>query len=640
MLTAIFVTALVASALGSPSVDLSRSEALSGRAAAPYTVQVLRGGWYAAPAALIGDQFVICSASLLAGAKASDLKVSTGGWFAGKTAVTDVLVHPDAALGADVAVLKLAKPIAKKGLAAVPGVVSVPTPAGSLAVVSGWGWLGILSTSEQWLVLPRYCGVPPQAAASLCAAGSFQAGAPLAVDGLLAGLASAPGKGPVKGVVSYVDLADPSVQKFIAAATGTETGSPPRPPRSNPPRPPPPSPSPAARVSTRPDGVVLQVGTASAIHVNGGLPTKEPLVLKDGLNGGELAFHEPDSGDAVVLAAGERVRLVCAGKGNGFTNFKSSQDLTAECVEDDAFLVNGQSVQVHQLGCKAEASNSARKVGTCGDNGQFTQIRIGFEVGDDFVTQIENCFDSRTFDAVYSRAHLTPAIAGHESGVQRPKNFQPTFYENLVPNTLYIRKNQRSAIAQLLGSAELAQKYIGDDSTHFLARGHLSAKADHIQGPQQRATFYYINVAPQWQTFNGDNWEKLESSVRDWVVSSGRSVHVVTGTWGTATLPDKDGKETELYLQADKQYIRVPKYYWKVVYDPATKQAAAFVGLNNPYHETQPADVLCEDVCARYNWLSWKASNQQSGYGFCCDVNELRKIVTTIPADIEAESLL
>ena len=84
----------------------------------------------------------------------------------------------------------------------------------------------------------------------------------------------------------------------------------------------------------------------------------------------------------------------------------------------------------------------------------------------------------------------------------------------------------------------------------------------------------------------------------------------------------------------------MPKYYWKIVYDPATKEGTAFVGLNNPHHATTDEDVFCKDECARYPWLSWAASNEKAGAGFCCDVNELRKVVTTVPDDVSVQGLL
>ena len=267
-------------------------------------------------------------------------------------------------------------------------------------------------------------------------------------------------------------------------------------------------------------------GAECSIHVNGGLPAAEPILLHDG---DSLAFWEPNNDDAVELAAGERVRMVCSGKGNYFQFNKTTSDIVAECVEDTTFSVLGREVQVHQLGCKAMSYNDARRAGTC-LGGLHTRINIGFQVGDGFITQIENCFDETTLDAVYSRMNMTPGIAGHESGVKRPAFTPSSFYEDINPNALF--KSQQDTVGKLLGDPELGKKYVqsANSGNRFLARGHLSAKADYVLGAQQRATFYYVNAAPQWQTFNGGNWNKLEAGVRDYVAQSNKAVQVRRST--------------------------------------------------------------------------------------------------------------
>lgn len=70
-------------------------------------------------------------------------------------------------------------------------------------------------------------------------------------------------------------------------------------------------------------------------------------------------------------------------------------------------------------------------------------------------------------------------------------------------------------IAGFVGNA-LADRYI--TSTQFLARGHLAAKTDFIYATGQRASFYFINAAPQWQPFNAGNWNRLEQV--NWTAST------------------------------------------------------------------------------------------------------------------------
>jgi hypothetical protein len=81
-------------------------------------------------------------------------------------------------------------------------------------------------------------------------------------------------------------------------------------------------------------------------------------------------------------------------------------------------------------------------------------------------------------------------------------------------DTLYTRNTQRETISGLLDSTLLGDQFIHATSNYYLARGQHSANADYVYGSQHRATFHFVNVSAQWQTFNGGNWEKLESSVR------------------------------------------------------------------------------------------------------------------------------
>ena len=50
---------------------------------------------------------------------------------------------------------------------------------------------------------------------------------------------------------------------------------------------------------------------------------------------------------------------------------------------------------------------------------------------------------------------------------------------------------------------------------HFPAQGHLSPDAGFIYNVEQDATYYFLNVAPQFQSFNNGNWKSLEINTRD-----------------------------------------------------------------------------------------------------------------------------
>lgn len=85
----------------------------------------------------------------------------------------------------------------------------------------------------------------------------------------------------------------------------------------------------------------------------------------------------------------------------------------------------------------------------------------------------------------------------------------------------------------------------------------------------------------------------------------------------------------------------VPRMFWKVLYNPATKAGIAFVGLNNPYQDpaTIPADVRCTDICNQVTWLSWYQKDVKKGYSYCCEVNDFKKAFPDLP-NLTVTSLL
>lgn len=78
-------------------------------------------------------------------------------------------------------------------------------------------------------------------------------------------------------------------------------------------------------------------------------------------------------------------------------------------------------------------------------------------------------------------------------------------------STYFVQENQKKVIGEILG-VDTVPKYI--DSNKFLAKGHLCPDADMLMASWKLPTYFYINVAPQWQRINSGNWQKVEASVR------------------------------------------------------------------------------------------------------------------------------
>lgn len=88
----------------------------------------------------------------------------------------------------------------------------------------------------------------------------------------------------------------------------------------------------------------------------------------------------------------------------------------------------------------------------------------------------------------------------------------------------YSKNSQVEAMKQLLGTDNTLPNgdMIIDSSssgTNYFAKGHLSPDAAFIEGAEQDATYFYFNVAPQFQSFNNGNWKALEYATRDWAES-------------------------------------------------------------------------------------------------------------------------
>ena len=99
-------------------------------------------------------------------------------------------------------------------------------------------------------------------------------------------------------------------------------------------------------------------------------------------------------------------------------------------------------------------------------------------------------------------------------------------------------------------------------------RGHLAPAADFSFNTNAMSeSFYMSNMSPQNPSFNRGIWKELESLVRSW--GSVSSIYVVTG-------PILDDCSTTI----GTNNVCVPKYYYKVIYDPSEKKMIAFVLLN------------------------------------------------------------
>lgn len=352
-------------------------------------------------------------------------------------------------------------------------------------------------------------------------------------------------------------------------------------------------------------------------------------ILIEPAKDGSFTFTNTD--EIYIACPGEHIKI------NGSNTKTTSTNIT--CVSGVNFLVNGVSGQVpfNNIDCTNYPHHTARYTGrNCLNNTNYKEIEVGFDLNFGFLKSYEICFDVPNQNSLYSTFTLSYHIKGSQVGTPRPDFIQGPFYNvGASVNSLYVRNGQRKTINKLLGMPDNDYTYVGKSSDFYLSRGHLTAKADFTYGSRQRSTFYYVNVAPQWQTFNEANWNELEQSVRYFAGLGSSDVTVYTGTYGTLSFPHATtGKPVKLYLYVSKQKngIPIPELYWKIIYDPKKQLGTAFVGVNDPYFDKHPK--ICKDVSSEISWLRWDQNNVTAGISYSCTVDDLRKTVKTIPSFI------
>ncbi|XP_043289373.1 uncharacterized protein [Venturia canescens] len=376
--------------------------------------------------------------------------------------------------------------------------------------------------------------------------------------------------------------------------------------------------------------------TVSINYFKGDLKEPQPLLLNNEKNGTSFLYPIDRLG-TVKLKAGQRVLIACPGKGNyiqGIKGLKNVNEIEASCLTGKIFGCAGLRFNFTTLACTYLPANVARRTNKpCYKNA--VNIEIGFPLNKDFLHTIEICRDDETMMTYWSKYRLTASISGYQSGFPRPDKWQTgDFYNKFNVDKHFKASMQMNMIGKQIGSKDLASKYINFSTSRYLARGHLTAKADFVYGAAQTSTFWYVNAAPQWQTFNAGNWNTLEMSVRNFVARRKSDVDVYTGTFGHMTLRDVNGNDAPIYLYVNgtRKEFPVPEFYWKVIHDPVSKEATAFVGLNNPWAEKITEKMfICDNIADRIKWVNWSPKNIAKGISYVCDVDDLRKSIPYIP---------
>lgn len=106
---------------------------------------------------------------------------------------------------------------------------------------------------------------------------------------------------------------------------------------------------------------------------------------------------------------------------------------------------------------------------------------------------------------------------------------------------------------------------LGDYHGSGYDRGHMAPAADMTTDEGMAQCFSLANMVPQAPINNRKPWAGIEKATRKYVQRADGDVYVITGPVFDANSPT-----------IGDNHVRVPKYLFKLVYDPSAKKAWAY----------------------------------------------------------------
>lgn len=357
------------------------------------------------------------------------------------------------------------------------------------------------------------------------------------------------------------------------------------------------------------------------------LGLNQPIFIRPGTSN----FFHPERDGTFRFTQGQAMELSCDSGFSGPTGI-TGNTITITCSTGTTFIRSGSFHNIHEFRCREWPTTTLRRrTGQTCFNGA-TLVDVGFVVGTRFLTVFTSCHDPRTEENYFTESSFVPANGNQQRNVARPPWAQGDFFPGKTVDIMHTRNNQRNAIGRILGSSALAAQIIeAEPSDVFLARGHIAAMTDFISANEQRATFFFINTAPQFQTFNGGNWVSVEISSRRLAHDRNINLNVYTGTVGRVDFPDVNGVRRNLFIDDRNSQIPVPRLYYKILENPAARSGVVLIGVNNPHLSLNEINaqgyVICPDVSSRINYVSWSRTNLVRGFSYACEVGEFLRVV-------------
>ncbi|KAL2717281.1 uncharacterized protein V1478_012981 [Vespula squamosa] len=275
--------------------------------------------------------------------------------------------------------------------------------------------------------------------------------------------------------------------------------------------------------------------------------------------------------------------------------------------------VNGENRNFSSSTCYHLSEHTARSTKWSCYN-RNTHVEIGFNLSTDFLRMIELCRNEKTYNTYCTKFRLTKLIGGQQRSYTSPSKRMVEDYYGKID--IYMQYNSNWQLLCNVKSIPVQRIYDGNERA------------------LQSLIFWYINAASQWTSFKAGNWQRLENSIRNFATYPSLDLDVYTGIHGQMTLLNASGKQKDIYLYVNgtTTAVPIPKFYWKIIYDPRSKKGTAFVGLNDPFIKSITEDIyICSDISSMIKWLLWRPNDIKVGISYACTVDDLRKAVPTIP---------
>ncbi|KAL7011614.1 hypothetical protein ACKWTF_014357 [Chironomus riparius] len=375
---------------------------------------------------------------------------------------------------------------------------------------------------------------------------------------------------------------------------------------------------------------ITEANIACTIEISTQTGSPQPVYIRPGTN---QFFHPANRNGQIQMTANEAMEMWCSGtwaSPAGAPNL-----ITATCVSGQTFQYNGINFNFNDFRCTGWPWWTSRNTGDkCYGNGVL--VDFGFQVDSRWLHVYTSCHDLDLETTWFVKHKFTPISDGNQRSVTRPSWTQSGFFTSSNVNGLYTRLTQTATVATILEDQAAANRFIeADPSEVFLSRGHIAAMTDFIFATEQRATFHFLNAAPQWQTFNGYNWVSVEISSRILASDRGINLDVYSGTWGNGQLWNTAGSWRNIFLDWPAGKIQMPMIYYKLLIHQETLSGVVLIGVNNPHLSLAEIQnlgyIICPDVSDQITYVSWTKGDLRRGYSYACEIHEFVRIVHHIP---------